>query len=76
MFLFEGPGVGRCLHCGDFRYTPRMLQQINPRPPAALDRIYLDTTYADKKMSFPPQQEVLDKALQIACEVRLSSDQP
>ncbi|CDI80778.1 DNA cross-link repair protein, putative [Eimeria acervulina] len=24
MFLFEGPGVGRALHCGDFRYCPSM----------------------------------------------------
>ncbi|OEH76223.1 DNA cross-link repair protein [Cyclospora cayetanensis] len=72
MFLFEGPGVGRCLHCGDFRYCPSMLQALNPKPSvksqalARLDRVYLDTTYAGVKTSFPPQEEVLNAALQIA----------
>ncbi|XP_026194569.1 DNA ligase 6 [Cyclospora cayetanensis] len=74
MFLFEGPGVGRCLHCGDFRYCPSMLQALNPKPSvksqalARLDRVYLDTTYAGVKTSFPPQEEVLNAALQIALE--------
>ncbi|CDJ65574.1 DNA cross-link repair protein, putative [Eimeria necatrix] len=79
MFLFEGPGVGRSLHCGDFRYCPSMLQTLNPKPPPgpeaqtlnpkpSLDRVYLDTTYAGIKASFPPQQEVLSAAVQIATQ--------
>ncbi|KAL8442288.1 hypothetical protein Emag_006531 [Eimeria magna] len=85
MFLFEGPGVGRCLHCGDFRFCPSMLQTLNPKvdetqtlagdallaktsPTSQLDRVYLDTTYAGSKYSFPPQQEVLLKAQELASE--------
>lgn len=90
MFLFEGPGVGRTLHCGDFRYCSSMLQELTPRPlldPQSLnhqalnpepgnsnsgriDRVYLDTTYAEVKVSFPPQQQVLYTAQQLATEVR------
>ncbi|KAL8274009.1 hypothetical protein Esti_002098 [Eimeria stiedai] len=77
MFLFEGPGVGRCLHCGDFRFSPTMLQILNPKldetqtlaepsSPRQLDRVYLDTTYAGSKYSFAPQQEVLLKAQELA----------
>ena len=85
MFLFEGPGVGRALHCGDFRYCPSMVQTLNPKPlPDAtpqtlnpnsspsqhqLDKMYMDTTYAEVKTSFPPQQEVLSTAAQIATQV-------
>ncbi|CDJ61766.1 DNA cross-link repair protein, putative [Eimeria maxima] len=85
MFLFEGPGVGRSLHCGDFRYCPTMLQTLNPKPSPSsdpqtlnpnsppqqqqqIDKIYLDTTYAEVKTSFPPQQDVLSAALQIATQ--------
>ncbi|KAJ0404500.1 hypothetical protein ATCC90586_007757 [Pythium insidiosum] len=58
------------LHTGDFRFHPKMwnyaaLQPFIPKPdggpPATrLDGVYLDTTYADPKYTFPTQQTAIE----------------
>lgn len=64
------------LHTGDFRFNRSMLAYPPLRPfalsaaggaaPAArLDGVYLDTTYADPKYTFPTQQAVVSHALSL-----------
>ncbi|GLE01716.1 hypothetical protein PINS_up010550 [Pythium insidiosum] len=58
------------LHTGDFRFHPKMwsyaaLQPFLPGPNGAapatrLDGVYLDTTYADPKYTFPTQQTAIE----------------
>lgn len=58
------------LHTGDFRFDRKMLalaplQRYVPvnDGSARLDGVYLDTTYADPKYTFPTQQTAIDHAL-------------
>lgn len=60
------------IHCGDMRYHPRMklypkLQEIVERK-ESLERLYLDTTYADKKHTFMSQDESIDLASSLASD--------
>lgn len=74
LFLFKilrpDGTVARHLHTGDFRATPRMCLHPSIRQPknAAIDTLYLDTTYLDAQYSFPPQPEVIRAACNVAQE--------
>ena len=71
MFVFgvpEGNFIRWHLHCGDFRASPSILnQKLNylDREKAIkfndflFDSVYLDTTYANPKHCFPPQEQVI-----------------
>lgn len=78
IILFRLKNGQAFLHTGDFRYHKKMLSYgplqryiQTPGAPAAstavnrLDGIYLDTTYADPKYTFPTQQIAIDHALEL-----------
>ncbi|XP_014728009.1 PREDICTED: DNA cross-link repair 1A protein [Sturnus vulgaris] len=67
MILFYLPSGAVILHTGDFRADPSM-----ERYPALMGQqvhtLYLDTTYCSPEYTFPPQQEVIQFAVNIAFE--------
>ncbi|NXH61047.1 DCR1A protein, partial [Rhabdornis inornatus] len=67
MILFYLPSGAVILHTGDFRADPSM-----ERYPALMGQqvhtLYLDTTYCSPEYTFPPQQEVIQFAANIAFE--------
>uniref|UniRef100_A0A8C5T5D3 DNA cross-link repair 1A protein n=1 Tax=Malurus cyaneus samueli TaxID=2593467 RepID=A0A8C5T5D3_9PASS len=67
MILFYLPSGTVILHTGDFRADPSM-----ERHPALMRQqvhtLYLDTTYCSPEYTFPPQQEVIQFAVNIAFE--------
>ncbi|KAF1330445.1 DNA cross-link repair protein, partial [Globisporangium splendens] len=75
------------LHTGDFRYDKKMLsyaplQKYIPPPGAPpsttamtrLDGVYLDTTYANPKYTFPTQQAAIDHTLELLVTKHAVSD--
>lgn len=58
------------LHCGDCRYDPAVFLQhahlVNVITRGKLDYLFLDTTYADPRYSFPPQETILENAVAAA----------
>ncbi|GAB9466150.1 hypothetical protein Gpo141_00003532 [Globisporangium polare] len=88
IILFRLKNGQAYLHTGDFRYHPKMLsygplQSYIPSSSASsssssgsafsrLDGIYLDTTYADPKYTFPTQQTAIDHALELVNKHSLS----
>ncbi|KAI7866884.1 DNA repair metallo-beta-lactamase-domain-containing protein, partial [Spinellus fusiger] len=72
LFLFstetsKGKQV-RHLHTGDFRAAPRMCLHPLIRQPdnPPIDCLYLDTTYMSPNYAFPPQQECIQAACDLA----------
>ena len=63
MFLFDNEV--RLLHTGDCRLSDRIRRQF---PRGSVDVVYLDTTYADRKFTFPPQSEACEMIEKIAEE--------
>ncbi|NWS98037.1 DCR1A protein, partial [Mionectes macconnelli] len=67
MLLFRLPSGTVILHTGDFRADPSM-----ERYPALVGQqvhaLYLDTTYCSPEYTFPPQQEVIQFAVNLAFE--------
>ncbi|NXU51717.1 DCR1A protein, partial [Turnix velox] len=67
MILFHLPNGNVILHTGDFRADPFM-----ERYPALIGQrvhtLYLDTTYCSPEYTFPPQQEVIQFAVNTAFE--------
>jgi Cft2 family RNA processing exonuclease len=58
MFLFQGPS-GTVLHTGDFRFRPKMLDQINKFAGSeGIDFVHMDNTFATNGESFPNQSVV------------------
>ena len=60
LLLFEKGGYS-ALHTGDFRASNAVRDQLceyfdAATPPRKLDVLYLDTTYAERKATFPPQE--------------------
>ena len=75
MVLFEVPGphgsVSSVLHTGDVRWSPpmRFFPALAPFTASArrrLDFLFLDTTYADKRYTFPRQEAVIAAAIALA----------
>jgi DNA ligase-1 len=64
--LFELPNGRRYIHCGDMRYSPRMLDNPHLRRFKNADAVFLDTTYAHPKHCFPAQ---------VSCELMLCQAQ-
>ncbi|OXB82347.1 UNVERIFIED_CONTAM: hypothetical protein H355_009272 [Colinus virginianus] len=68
MILFYLPSGTAILHTGDFRADPSM-----ERYPALIGQkihtLYLDTTYCSPEYTFPPQQEVIQFAVNTAFEM-------
>lgn len=60
MFLIEMPSGRKIVHTGDFRMDKSMLQCPILARFRGCDELYLDTTYCDKKHTFPPQEEAVD----------------
>ncbi len=70
MFIFGVPDSNSIkkwhLHCGDFRAAPSILNQKLSLPGGSenfsnfmFESVYLDTTYAHPKHTFPPQEQVI-----------------
>jgi ATP-dependent DNA ligase I len=59
-FLFSMPDGTKCIHTGDFRYSPLMLDDPHLLSFRNCNAIYLDTTYCSPKHCFPTQQESID----------------
>ncbi|KAL7412104.1 DRMBL-domain-containing protein [Mrakia frigida] len=56
--------IWRYLHCGDFRASPQMV--LHPAiKKAALDEVYLDTTYLNPQYCFPPQPVVISSVAEL-----------
>lgn len=62
IILFELDSGMRYFHTGDFRACPEMERIPNLRP---IDCCFLDTTFCDRTKDFPPQQKVIDDAVDI-----------
>lgn len=70
MFLFQGK-FGNILYTGDFRYTPRILENPILSPiirNKELSVLYLDNTYAAPSCIFPTREEALKEVLKIIDE--------
>lgn len=71
IILFRLKSGKTYLHTGDFRFHPKMLEHTAmklhlPATPAhRLDGVYLDTTYADPKYTFPTQHTAIEHTLGI-----------
>ena len=61
MILFQ-QGMCKTLHVGDFRFCPRMreIPALAQLAPGELELCYLDTTYANPRHRFPPQNECVE----------------
>ena len=82
LFLFEDVATGhRALHTGDCRASEAVVaaavRALRPAAPASapstpseplVDVLYLDTTYADARWSFPPQEEALRLLARVVAE--------
>lgn len=57
-FLFRLPTGEKYVHCGDMRFSPKLLD--NPLLAAFRNctAVYLDTTYCNPRFTFPPQASV------------------
>ncbi|GAX78742.1 hypothetical protein CEUSTIGMA_g6179.t1 [Chlamydomonas eustigma] len=60
MYLFYGPPGCTILHTGDCRFTPELLKGVESELDRvgrkSIDLLYLDCTFADKALVFPPLQ--------------------
>uniref|UniRef100_K3W9S1 DNA repair metallo-beta-lactamase domain-containing protein n=1 Tax=Globisporangium ultimum (strain ATCC 200006 / CBS 805.95 / DAOM BR144) TaxID=431595 RepID=K3W9S1_GLOUD len=87
IILFHLKNGQAYLHTGDFRYDKKMLSyaplQKYVLPPGAppsttattrLDGVYLDTTYANPKYTFPTQQAAVDHTLELLATKHAVSD--
>ncbi|CAF0996744.1 unnamed protein product [Adineta steineri] len=68
MFLFRFPNGKLILHTGDFRAASDILKHPLLQP-NQIDTIYLDTTYCDSHYRFPPQDEVIESAVELVSDV-------
>lgn len=53
--LFELPDGRRYIHCGDMRYSPKLLDNPHLARFRNTDGVFLDTTYAHPRHAFPAQ---------------------
>ena len=60
LLLFELANGNNYLHTGDMRYHPQM-KTYPPLKGLAIDRLYLDTTYAHPRHTFLSQQEAIHR---------------
>ncbi|KAE8749599.1 hypothetical protein FOCC_FOCC003587 [Frankliniella occidentalis] len=70
MFLFQGK-FGSLLYTGDFRYSPRILDNPVLSPiirNKELSTLYLDNTYAAATCKFPSREDALKEVLKIVDE--------
>lgn len=77
VFIFHHPETQRTVvHTGDFRAAPCVCEglrkQLQNQGLAVVDELYLDTTYASPRWSFPDQDDVL-KALAELCAAEVKS---
>ncbi|KAM6185622.1 DNA cross-link repair 1A protein [Rhynchocyon petersi] len=66
MILFHLPNGTVILHTGDFRADPSMERSLLASH--KVHTLYLDTTYCSPEYSFPPQQQVIQFAINTAFE--------
>jgi DNA cross-link repair 1A protein len=67
--------VFRYLHCGDFRASPKHI--LHPAiKKAALDEVYLDTTYLNPNYCFPPQPVVIESVAGLTHAILTEGHQP
>jgi DNA cross-link repair 1A protein len=67
LLLFELPSTGRTiLHCGDMRWNHPVMCKgaVLQRVQGKVDTVFLDTTYAEEKHRFPPQEESIATVVQ------------
>jgi DNA ligase-1 len=53
--LFELPDGRRYIHCGDMRYSTKLLDNPHLQRFKNADAVFLDNTYAHPRHAFPPQ---------------------
>ncbi|KAF4708799.1 DNA cross-link repair 1A protein, partial [Perkinsus olseni] len=58
MFLFCGAGGWLGLHTGDFRASSSLLRTVPGN--GAINTVWLDTTYSDRRFVHPPREDALD----------------
>jgi DNA cross-link repair 1A protein len=75
IFHFEIPAqkTKYYLHTGDFRASDIHWDHELLRKPNKFDLVYLDTTYLDKKHTFPKQQEIIDLVTEISKRITKES---
>ena len=67
--------VFRYLHCGDFRASPKHI--LHPAiKKAALDEVYLDTTYLSPQYCFPPQPVVIESVSELTYSILTEGHHP
>ena len=54
-FLFRLPSGERYVHCGDMRFSPKLLDSPLLAAYRNCTAVYLDTTYCNPRFTFPPQ---------------------
>jgi Cft2 family RNA processing exonuclease len=53
--LFELPDGRRYIHCGDMRYSPKLLDNQHLQRMKHANAVFLDNTYAHPRHAFPLQ---------------------
>ncbi|CAG9464257.1 unnamed protein product [Pedinophyceae sp. YPF-701] len=70
ILLFKLPSGARYVHTGDFRFSPRMIEDPHLQRFVGCDVLYLDTTYgASQKHAFGPQEESIEYIASTAAKV-------
>lgn len=71
MFHLERPssaGAESVLYTGDFRLNDSVRRALGSLPP--VEALYIDSTYADPRYSFPTQEEAVGRVVEIVCAAR------
>ncbi|KFM27440.1 DNA ligase 1 [Auxenochlorella protothecoides] len=72
-FLFQLQDGRKYIHCGDMRYAPHLKSDPHLQRFVGADAVFLDTTYCNKRHTFPPQEESI--AYVVAAVKRLLAGQ-